>query len=84
MTACRFLTPDTFTLWTLWALDTPWTHRGHTVDTLRSPPKGNMAHNMWYWSLAIVQWTWWEAVMVRLWATGAVPYVTMKEIGDSW
>ena len=57
---------------------------GHTVDTLRSPPKGNMAHNMWYWSLAIVQWTWWEAVMVRLWATGAVPYVTMKEIGDSW
>ena len=43
-----------------------------------------MAHNMWYWSLAIVQWTWWEAVMVRLWATGAVPYVTMKEIGASW
>jgi hypothetical protein len=26
-----------------------------------------MLHNLWYWSLGIVQWTWWEAVMVRLW-----------------
>ena len=38
------------------------------------PTAGNMAHNLYYWSLAIVQWTFWEAVMVRLWATGAVAY----------
>jgi len=38
------------------------------------PTAGNMAHNMWYWSLAIVQWTWWECVMVRLWANGTVGY----------
>lgn len=44
------------------------------------PTFGNMAHNLWYWSLAIVQWTWWEAVMVRLWATGTVKYVTFEQI----
>jgi sterol desaturase/sphingolipid hydroxylase (fatty acid hydroxylase superfamily) len=44
------------------------------------PTAGNMAHNLWYWSLAIVQWTWWECVMVRLWATGLVPFTTNAEI----
>ena len=44
------------------------------------PTAGNMVHNLWYWSLAIVQWTWWEAVMVRLWATGRVAYKTDTEI----
>ena len=44
-----------------------------------------MVHNLWYWSLAIVQWTWWEAVMVRLWATGVVPFKTWEEIkADNW
>lgn len=44
------------------------------------PTVGNMAHNMYYWTLAIVQWTWWEAVMVRLWATGAVEFKSYDEI----
>eukprot|EP00040_Diaphanoeca_grandis_P025498 m.141293 g.141293 ORF g.141293 m.141293 type:complete len:487 (-) comp30177_c0_seq1:252-1712(-) len=44
------------------------------------PTVGNMAHNMYYWSLAIVQWTWWEAVMVRLWATGVVSFVTWEDM----
>ena len=26
-----------------------------------------------------MQWTWWEAVMVRLWATGTVNYVASNE-----
>ena len=33
-----------------------------------------------YWSLAIVQWTWWECVVTRLWATGAVPFATNAEV----
>lgn len=44
------------------------------------PTLGNMVHNMWYWMLGIVQWTFWEAVMVRLWATGVVEYKTAEEI----
>jgi len=44
------------------------------------PTAGNMAHNLWYWSLGIVQWTWWEAVMVRLWATGVVDYASLDAI----
>jgi sterol desaturase/sphingolipid hydroxylase (fatty acid hydroxylase superfamily) len=34
------------------------------------PTVGNMVHNLWYWSLAIVQWTFWEYVMSRIWASG--------------
>lgn len=44
------------------------------------PTFGNMMHNLYYWSLAIVQWTWWEAVMVRLWATGVVSFVTFDDM----
>ena len=44
------------------------------------PTLGNMAHNLWYWSLAIVQWTFWEAVMARLWASGAVSFSTNAEV----
>ena len=33
-----------------------------------------------YWSLGIVQWTWWEAVMVRLWATNVVGFASFDEI----
>ena len=40
------------------------------------PTLGNMLHNLYYWSLGIVQWSLWECVMIRLWATGAVPYVS--------
>lgn len=29
---------------------------------------------------AIVQWTWWEAVMVRLWASGTVGFVSLSDI----
>ena len=44
------------------------------------PTLGNMAHNMWYWTLGIVQWTFWEAVMVQLWATGVVAHKTNAEV----
>lgn len=44
------------------------------------PTVGNMVHNLWYWGLGVVQWTFWEAVMVRLWATGTVQYKTTEEI----
>ena len=44
------------------------------------PTAGNMAHNLWYWFLGIVQWTLWECVMIRLWATGKVPYTSNAEL----
>lgn len=44
------------------------------------PTAGNMAHNLWYWSLGVLQWTCWEAVMMRLWATHVVPYASADEI----
>ena len=44
------------------------------------PTVGNMAHNMWYWTLGIVQWTFWEAVMVQLWANGTVSHKTNAEV----
>ena len=33
-----------------------------------------------YWSLAIVQWTFWEAAMVRLWASGAIGFATDAQL----
>ena len=47
------------------------------------PTAGNMAHNLYYWSLGVLQWTLLEALMMRLWASGQVPYVSAKEIVSS-
>tara|TARA_B110000208_G_scaffold190247_1_gene253703 strand:- start:1192 stop:2742 length:1551 start_codon:yes stop_codon:yes gene_type:complete len=50
------------------------------------PTVGNMAHNLWYWSLGIVQWTFWEAVMVKLWKRtdgGGVAMKTDAEVMSS-
>ena len=45
------------------------------------PTRGNMVHNLYYWSLAIVQWTFWEYVMCKIWATGkGAGFVTDAEI----
>jgi hypothetical protein len=33
-------------------------------------------HNLFYWSAGVLQWTWWEWVACRLWATGAMSYVS--------
>jgi sterol desaturase/sphingolipid hydroxylase (fatty acid hydroxylase superfamily) len=44
------------------------------------PTRGNMMHNLWYWLLGVVQWTAWECVMMRLWATGKVPFVTDAQL----
>jgi len=44
------------------------------------PTNENMAHDLYYWFLGILQFTAWECVMMRLWAAGAVPYSTNAEI----
>ena len=44
------------------------------------PTFGNMMHNMYYWGLGIVQWTFWECVMTRLWATDKVGFKSNEEI----
>lgn len=44
------------------------------------PTAGNMAHNVYYWFLGVVQWTWWEYVMTRLWATEKVAFATDRQI----
>ena len=40
------------------------------------PTAGNMAHNLWYWSLGIAQWTFWECAVCRVWAVGLVGFST--------
>lgn len=47
------------------------------------PTVGNMMHNLWYWSLGILQWTFHECLMVRLWATDKVPYVSDDALFNS-
>mmetsp|Transcript_47648 Transcript_47648/g.137118 ORF Transcript_47648/g.137118 Transcript_47648/m.137118 type:complete len:452 (-) Transcript_47648:247-1602(-) len=44
------------------------------------PTAGNMAHNLWYWALGVLQWTLTECAMVRLYATGKVPYIPDSEL----
>jgi hypothetical protein len=44
------------------------------------PTRGNMAHNLYYWSLAVVQWTFWEYAMCRIWASGGVSYATNAQV----
>ncbi|KAH8072013.1 C-4 methylsterol oxidase [Aureococcus anophagefferens] len=40
------------------------------------PTAGNMAHNLWYWSLGVAQWTFWECAMCRIWGTGGADFAT--------
>jgi len=46
------------------------------------PTAANMRHNLYYWSLGIVQWTFWEYVMTRVWMSGnaGVSFATDAEI----
>tara|TARA_A100001015_G_C14559477_1_gene544737 strand:- start:183 stop:446 length:264 start_codon:yes stop_codon:yes gene_type:complete len=44
------------------------------------PSVANMLHDLYYWSLGVVQATFWECVMMRLWATGVSPYMTNEEV----
>jgi sterol desaturase/sphingolipid hydroxylase (fatty acid hydroxylase superfamily) len=47
------------------------------------PTMGNMVHNLWYWSLGVLQWSLSDVAMTRLWASGAVPYVSDAEVFSS-
>jgi hypothetical protein len=40
----------------------------------------NIIHNMWYCTLAVVQWVIWEAVFVRLYAMGKLNFTPDAEI----
>eukprot|EP00933_Yihiella_yeosuensis_P039574 TRINITY_DN33639_c0_g1_i1.p1 TRINITY_DN33639_c0_g1~~TRINITY_DN33639_c0_g1_i1.p1 ORF type:complete len:491 (-),score=48.52 TRINITY_DN33639_c0_g1_i1:90-1562(-) len=44
------------------------------------PTAGNMIHNLWYWILGVLQWTLSECAMMRLWATGKVPFISNTEL----
>lgn len=44
------------------------------------PTVGNVMHDLWYWGLGVLQWSLSECAMTRLWATGALPYVSDEEL----
>jgi len=45
------------------------------------PKFANMAHNLWYWTLGVVQWTFLEYVMCRAWAEGfAASFASNAEV----
>jgi len=58
-----------------------WSSRKFAPE--KFPTAGNMAHNLYYWSLGVLQWTLLEALMLRLWAIGKVPYATAGELFSS-
>ena len=62
--------------WSLYMRD--WGTRKYVPGSF--PTKGNMAHNLYYWSLAIVQWTFWEYAMCRIWASGGASFATNAAI----
>ena len=57
-----------------------WRGWGSRKYTQNMPTWGNMAHNLWYWSLGVVQWTCWECLMCRLYARGLVRFMTDEEV----
>ena len=42
----------------------------------KSPGLGRMCHNVWYTFLGAFQWSVWEVIFMRLWATGTLPYIS--------
>jgi sterol desaturase/sphingolipid hydroxylase (fatty acid hydroxylase superfamily) len=65
-----------FFYWALYLM--AWAKRKFQPGVM--PTAGNMAHNYWYFSLGVLQWTLYECGMTRLWATGWTPYVSNAEI----
>eukprot|EP01048_Picozoa_sp_COSAG05_P009583 COSAG05_NODE_796_length_7262_cov_8.601284_8_plen_325_part_00 len=53
-----------------------WSFAARKFKPEKSPGFGRMCHNMWYTFLGAVQWTCWEVIFMRLWATGILPYVS--------
>jgi len=43
------------------------------------PSNERLFHNMWYCFLGAIQWTAWEAVMLKAYATGRMPYIADGE-----
>ena len=39
-----------------------------------------MAHNLWYWTLGVAQWTFWEYGMCRIWASGKHSFASNADI----
>ena len=44
-----------------------------------TPSRWRMVHNIWYTTLGILQWTAFEVIFMRLWATGRLPYIADAE-----
>lgn len=47
------------------------------------PTKGRLFHNVYYSSLGMLQYTFWEVLMVRMWAVGKVSYIKDEEAWSS-
>lgn len=39
-----------------------------------------LCHDLWYWSLGVLQFTFWECLVVRAWATGRLAYLSDEEL----
>jgi len=68
-----------FFFWALYIQN--WAERKFQPGVI--PTTANMVHNCWYWFLGVLQWTLYECGMMRLWAIGAVPYVSNADLVSS-
>lgn len=53
---------------------------GRKFNPNTSPIVQQLCHDIWYWSLGILQWTFWECLFVRAWATGRLGYIADDEL----
>lgn len=44
------------------------------------PTRGNMAHNVWFWALGVVQWSFLEVLMEKLWKSEVVTVATFADL----
>jgi len=66
----------TFSYVSFWHLALYWCGYGRRpFNPERSYRWSKVLHNVWYNVLAVVQWTIWEVVFMRAWATGRLPYL---------
>lgn len=47
------------------------------------PTPSNMMHNLFFWTLGMLQVAAYDAIMIRLWATRAVDMVTNQEVAEN-
>ncbi len=68
-----------FAYYAYWYVTLYWFDWSERKYSKLKPNASNLAHDLWFWSLGVMQFTAWECLFMRLWAVGLLPFQSNPE-----